>query len=97
MSDLEVLLAITAWTTTWLAIGHIIGAWPDGVRRALASKQIECDAAHTEIGDLQRQVWAEEQRADEAERRARQAEGRERDAERRYLTLHQQLETGDPE
>src|SRR3954468_4714304 len=90
VSDTEALLAVLAWTTAWLTIGHIIGAWPDGVRRALASKQIQFAPADAEIGAPQRQLRTEERPADEADRRARQAEWREREAKRRYLTLHQQ-------
>jgi hypothetical protein len=80
LSDAAPLLAVAAWTSATLCVGHILGAWPGQVMREREQALKERDLARIELGQLQSDFYAEERRADDAERRARAAE-------RQYLDL----------
>ncbi len=80
LSAVEFAVAVAAWSSLALATGHIIGAWPGDVIRERNARTKERDAALTEVGALQRQLWDTEEQLD-AERLARKT------AERQYLDV----------
>lgn len=79
-ADGELLLVVAACCSLALAVGHIIGAWPGDVIRERDARTTERDAARTQVGQLQRQLWDTEERLD-TERLAR------KEAEQKYFDI----------
>lgn len=79
-ADVETVLAIAAWTSAALCVGHILGAWPGHIRDQRDARTTERDAARTQVGQLQRELWDTEERLD-TERLAR------KEAEQKYFDI----------
>ncbi len=79
-ADGELVLAFAAWTSLALCAGHILGAWPGHIRDQRDARTTERDAAMTQAGQLQKELWDAEVKLDQ-ERKAR------KDAEQKYFDI----------
>jgi len=77
---IEIVLGLAASHSLILCVGHILGAWPGHVVEQRDARQAERDAAVTQAGQLQRQLWEAEEELGR-ERIARQ------DAESKYFAI----------
>jgi hypothetical protein len=77
---IELVLSHAVFGAFGLAAGHIIGSWPGHIRDQRDARTTERDAAVTQAGQLQQEVWDAEVRLDE-ERQAR------KDAEQKYFDI----------
>jgi hypothetical protein len=77
---IELVLGLAASHSLTLCVGHILGAWPGHVVEQRDARTVERDAAATQAGQMQRQLWDAEEELGR-ERIARQ------DAESKYFAI----------